>query len=407
MYTEIIEKVETIKKKHELDKKIVPETGNKDYERFFEFSPDVLCITDFNGCVQRINSSFERVFGYTEKELLARPFTDFVLQDEQQAISNELSLIINGHDSTNFENRCFSKTGDIIWLSWRTFIIPEEKLVYAIGRDITETKNGRHLLEQQSESLKEMISNKNEGLQYARLIQEALFHDPQTLNQIFPDAFIFHSSKDIIGGDFYWFTKADNTAFVTCADCTGHGVPGALLSVLGINKLHEIINSKEFQPSRILDSLNTIIYNALGKKDSEKKMWDGMDIAFYSVDFETNILEYAGANNPLYIVREGDLIELLAEKKSIGDNLNIEPFINKSFQLRKGDMIYIFSDGYADQFGGVNGKKFTKRQFKNLLVSISSMSMDSQKSGLQETIKQWMNGHEQTDDICVIGVKIS
>ncbi|MCD6017030.1 MAG: bacterio-opsin activator [Bacteroidetes bacterium] len=406
IYIETMEKVGSVKQQRELNRKIIPKLGNKDFERFFEFSPDVLCITDFNGRVQRINSSFERLFGYTEKELLTKSFTDFVLQDEQQIILNELSLITNGKGSTNFENRCFSKTGNVIWVSWRTFIIPEEKLIYAIGRDITIKKDDEYLLQHQTECLKEMISDKIEGLQYARLLQEALFHDPQTLNQIFPEAFIFHSSKDIIGGDFYWFTKSENKAFVTCADCTGHGVPGAMLSVLGINKLHEIINSHEFQPSRILDKLNTIIYKALGKKNSPKIMRDGMDAAFYSIDFETNILEYAGANNPLYILRAGDLIELSADKQSIGDDLNLAPFTNQSFQLESGDVIYVFSDGYADQFGGEKGKKFTKKQFKNLLISVSHKSMEDQKRHLQEMIEEWMFGHEQTDDICVIGVKI-
>lgn len=407
---------ETIKKNYsckaniELNKvfeKIIPQISNKDYERFFRLSPDLLCVNDFNGNIQRINPSFERIFGYTEKELKERPFMDLVIPEGKDATYDELSLIIRGKGSFNFENRCMCKNGNIIWMSWRTFFVPEERLVYAIGRDITKKKDDEYLLKHQSECLKEMVVSMNEGLQYARLLQEALFHDPQTLNHIFPEAFIFHSSKDILGGDFYWFKKAGNKAFVTAADCTGHGVPGAMLSVLGINKLHEIVNSLEFPPSKILDKLNEVIYVALGKKGDEKKMHDGMDMALYSVDLETKMLDYAGANNPLFIVRDNELIELRADKQSIGYDLNIVPFSNNTFQLRKGDLLYVFTDGYADQFGGVKGKKFAKKQFKNLLVSVSHKSMSDQKEYLQEVLEEWMFGHEQTDDICVIGVRIT
>jgi PAS domain S-box-containing protein len=408
----ILEKISPIHRNANTDtefhrhlKKLLPESKDDEYERFFELSADMLCIAGFDGFFKNVNPSFERVLGYTTEELLSRPFMDFVIQEEFAGTANELLRINAGHSPSTFENRYRCKDGSIKWLSWRSFALHEEKVIYSVARDITEEKQTQFLLKQQTEFLKELITSKNDGLEYARLLQEALFHDPATLSLIFPDSFIYHSSKDILSGDFYWFERVGNKAFVSCADCTGHGVSGALLSVLGVNKLHEIVASLEFPPSKILDKLNTVVCRALGKKYSAKKMNDGMDIALFAVDLETRRLDFSGANNPLCIVRNGELIELKADKQGIG-LLNNKPFTNTTYQLESGDMLYIFSDGYADQFGGEKGKKFTRRQFKNLLVSIADKNTDAQKENLHSALQQWMQGLEQTDDICVIGIRV-
>lgn len=258
-----------------------------------------------------------------------------------------------------------------------------------------------------AEKLEERLEDMNESLRYARLIQEALFHDPATLKEIFDESFIYYAPRDIIGGDFFWFEKVKNKAFVACADCTGHGIPGAMLSVLGISKLHETIGLLEIsEPHEILDRLNKATYRALGKKKGIKKMNDGMDIALYSIDLETNMLEYAGANNPLYIVRGDQLVEITADKQGIGTSDHPELYTKKVFQLKKGDTIYSFSDGYFDQFGGEKGKKFMIRKFKNLLMAMVGKNMKEQKKILDITIKQWMGEYDQVDDICIIGVRV-
>lgn len=387
-------------------KKNLPEIKSNQNNIFFNLSPDMLCIVGFDGFIKKINSPFDAGLGFSEEELIATPFKDFIFQEDSLNNPNHLTQMKKGNFPANFENRFLCKDGTIKWLSWTSIVIPEERNIYAIAKDITKAKEIEFRLKKQTDSFKELITQKNEGLQYALLLQEALFHDPQTLNLVFPTSFIFHSAKDILSGDFYWFEKIANKAYLACADCTGHGVAGAMLSVLGINKLHEIIPVVESSPSLILDKLNTVIYKALGKKHSQKKMTDGMDIALYSIDFETNTLEYAGANNSLYIIRNGELIELKADKQSIGENLISKPFSNTVFQLMKHDMIYVFSDGFADQFGGSKGKKFTRKQLKNLLIQIANETMAIQKNILQQTLTAWKMDYEQTDDICIIGVKV-
>jgi PAS domain S-box-containing protein len=383
----------------------VPDLEDTDSKRFFDLSPDVHCIAGFDGFFKKMNDAAMQLFGYSEREFLSRPFIEFVVEEDQSRVIHMVQQAMQGNMPVHFENRVRCKDGSAKWMAWRSFSLAEEKLIYTIGRDITSEKTTQLLLSEQARNLKDLLTYKNEGLRYARLLQDAIFHDPKSLGQIFPESFIFHLSKDIIGGDFYWFEKIGNRAFVACADCTGHGVPGAMLSVLGTSKLHELLAALEFPPSKILDKLNAIVYKALGKKNGDKRIYDGMDMSLYSVDPETNTLHYSGANNPLYIVRNGELIELPADKKSIGNVLNVGPFTDHVFQLQSGDMIYSFSDGYADQFGGHKNKKFTRKQFKKILTGVAGKTAHEQKVILEKTLKWWMLGKEQTDDVCVIGVR--
>jgi PAS domain S-box-containing protein len=379
---------------------------HNEYDLFFNLSLDMLCVIGFDGYFKKVNQSFISMLGYSEDELIASTFSDFIVAEESQLNSNQPAFGSEENFPAFFENRCICKDGTLKWLSWKLVTIPNKAYIYAIAQDITKVKEAELYSKKQTENLENLILQKNESLQYARLLQEALFHDPKTLNFIFPDSFIFHLPKDILSGDFYWFEKADNKVYVACVDCTGHGVPGAMLSVLGINKLHEIKLSLGLPPSIILDKLNTIIYNALGKRYSEKKMIDGMDMAFYSIDLETYILEYAGAHNSLLIIRNNEMIELKGDKQSIGENIISKSFTNISFQLQKNDMVYVYTDGYTDQFGGSKGKKFTSKQLKNLLALNAHETIEIQKKRLHQALDEWMIGYEQTDDICLIAVKI-
>jgi PAS domain S-box-containing protein len=377
------------------------------HKKFFELSPDMLCVIGFDGRFKKVSPAFERILGYKQNEMVSRSYSEFIHPEDDQKIINELKNLNLGSPSIHFENRYISKNGIIVWLAWRYVTVAEEKLVYAIARDITDQKKIELEMREQSEKLAELIKHKNSGLRYGQLLQEAIFHDPETLNDIFPQAFIFHSPKDIVSGDFYWFEKVHNKAILVCADSTGHGVPGSILSVLGINKLHEIISSKRHtQPSKILYHFNDVVFKALSKKkQGKKKVHDGMDISLFSVDQSTRILEYAGANNSIYIVRKGKLIELEADNFGIGIEQK-QIYANQIFQCEKDDMIYAFTDGYADQFGGEKGKKFMYKKFKALLIAISDKSAEIQKQIVTETIKTWMGTHEQIDDMCVVGVRI-
>jgi len=248
-----------------------------------------------------------------------------------------------------------------------------------------------------------------------------------------PDNFILFKPRDIVSGDFYWAAEKNGKSYYAAADCTGHGVPGAFMSMLGISFLNDIIRSAthELKPSEILDALKSKIIEALHQTGEAQEAKDGMDISLCKVNIENKTVEYAGAFNPLYIVRNGEIIIYEADRMPIGiydfdinqnftNNLiNLENgmpigiydfdinqnFTNNLINLENGDTLYTFSDGYADQFGGPKDKKFMIGRFKKMLLDIQNLTMDEQRKHIDNTIEDWMKEHDQIDDIIVIGAK--
>jgi serine phosphatase RsbU (regulator of sigma subunit)/ligand-binding sensor domain-containing protein len=263
-------------------------------------------------------------------------------------------------------------------------------------------------IQQQKDELEEKNRNIIDSIRYAQRIQEAVIPSESQFKQVFKDSFILWRPRDIVSGDFYWMMRRDNQVFVTAADCTGHGVPGAFMSIMGISFLNQITGLTETQNAA--DALNMLRHNvitSLNKEGSETATKDGMDIALCIIDFENMKMDYAGAYNPAYIIRNGELIEIKADRMPIGvherDNV---PFTNKTTELREGDLIYLFSDGYIDQFGGPKGKKFMSKRFKRLLLEIYSLPMEQQKEKLWQTIIEWRGDIEQVDDIIILGIRI-
>ncbi|MCC7302889.1 MAG: serine/threonine-protein phosphatase [Bacteroidia bacterium] len=226
--------------------------------------------------------------------------------------------------------------------------------------------------------------------------------------------FILYKPKDIVSGDFYHalahkHDSIDHELFYLCAaDCTGHGVPGALMSMIGISNLNEsIIEKKLIHPSDILNNTRKGIIAALNPEGSEEESKDGMDCVLCCFDFKNMKLEFAAANNPLWHVRDGQLTEYKPDKMPVGvHGEDMKPFTLQKIDLRKGDIIYLFTDGYADQFGGDKGKKFKYKQLQEKLMSIHTLPMEDQKKILDETFEKWRGNLEQVDDVCVIGVRI-
>jgi serine phosphatase RsbU (regulator of sigma subunit) len=224
------------------------------------------------------------------------------------------------------------------------------------------------------------------------------------------ESFILYKPKDIVAGDFYWLEsvpgpgKNDSPLVLfAAADCTGHGVPGAMVSVVCNNGLNRSVREYGLtDPGKILDKTREIVVQEFEKSEEEVK--DGMDIALCSLKGTT--LQYAGAHNPLWIIRNGELLETKANKQPIGKFDNPEPYTTHTIELQKGDSVYIFSDGFADQFGGDNGKKLKTANFKKLLLSIQKENMQKQKELIDEAFESWKGNIEQLDDVCVIGVKI-
>ncbi len=221
------------------------------------------------------------------------------------------------------------------------------------------------------------------------------------------DSFIIYLPKDIVSGDFYWVEKRGDLVIVTVADCTGHGVPGAFMSIIGHNGLNQAVNEHRLlKPSIILNYLNLSVNETLHKANEGISVRDGMDMALCVFNTKTLQLEYAGAHNPLFVVSKGELTELKADRMAIGQYTEEQKsFTNHTVQLQQGDTFYLFSDGIVDQFGGEKGKKFKKAQLRDLLQTLGHLPMEEQKSRILDYYKQWMGDLEQIDDMCIIGVK--
>lgn len=250
-----------------------------------------------------------------------------------------------------------------------------------------------------------------DSINYAKKIQNAILPHESIVKKLLPESFILYKPKDIVSGDFFWIEQKGDAILFSAVDCTGHGVPGAMMSVLGFNLLSQAVNEKGLtSPSAILKHLDIGINQSLRKTTEENSMKDGMDLSLCSINLKTLELNYAGAYNPLWIVKNasGEFLEIKADKKPIGANLEGEAgaYKNHSIQLQKGDCVYVFTDGFADQFGGSKGKKFMYRPMKELLSSISGKPMQNQMNILENTIYTWQGEHEQVDDILVIGVRV-
>lgn len=263
-------------------------------------------------------------------------------------------------------------------------------------------------IENKNEELEILYKQVTDSIHYAKRIQDTILPTPNVVKQLLPDSFILFKPKDIVSGDFYWIERKNNLVYFAAVDCTGHGVPGAFMSLVGHNILKDIIkNTTATKPSEILDRLREGVVNTLRVDDSGKQAKDGMDMTLCAIDYDTMELQYAAAFNPLYIVRNGELLLYPANKfpigSYVGDKVN---FDNHTIKLQKNDQIFIFSDGYADQFGGPNGKKFMVGNFRKLLTQIAELPSKRQKEKLDETLLTWQGSQEQVDDVLVIGVKV-
>jgi serine phosphatase RsbU (regulator of sigma subunit) len=261
----------------------------------------------------------------------------------------------------------------------------------------------------------EELNEKNEDLlssiHYARLIQNAILPSEDRFRKVLPGSFVFHRPRDIVSGDFYWLQEHDDKIMVAAVDCTGHGVPGAFMSIIGNNSLNAAVREEGLTtPSLVLDSLNRGVSSTLTLQAdiNDVGIKDGMDIAFVTIDYKNKKIQYAGAYNPLYIIRDGQLIETKGDKFPIGLSIDdrLKLFTNHTFDLIEGDVVYIFSDGYPDQFGGPMGKKFKYEQFRNLLLEIHELSPRKQFKQVSNRFEEWMGDLVQVDDVIVIGFRV-
>ena len=270
----------------------------------------------------------------------------------------------------------------------------------------------RILLEKQSKELKLQREEIIGSINYAKRIQSAILPPEIHFNELLNENFIFYRPKEIVSGDFYWIKRVKNYTILACADCTGHGVPGAFMSMLGISLFNEIVERREItRPNQILNEMREQMKQSLRQVGNKEEPKDGMDLALCVIDNSNNVIQFSGANNPLYIFRnnngEQEFKEITGDPMPVGFYSSDElSFSNHIIQLHPGDTYYIFSDGYFDQNGGEKNHRFSSAKFKKLLSDIHDQPMDDQKIILDQTLKDWMGGHNQRDDILVIGVRV-
>ena len=259
---------------------------------------------------------------------------------------------------------------------------------------------------------KELIELKNkditDSINYAKRIQQALLPHTKQIEENLKESFILFKPRDIVSGDFYWFTKTKTHIIIALADCTVHVVPGALMSMIGLNLLNQIVNDQKVDtPAKVLALLDEKIYSSLNKNSQTEHSSDGMDISLCAINLSDNTMQFSGANRPILIHRDGELIEHKPNKFPIGGlYTNDKQFTDVDIQLKENDIIYFFTDGFVDQFGGKKGKKLKYSAFKEILKDVANHNLQKQHQLINKKFELWKGELEQLDDVCVMGVKI-
>jgi serine phosphatase RsbU (regulator of sigma subunit) len=286
-------------------------------------------------------------------------------------------------------------------------VMSQTRSLYKARKLLKEKEQALNQIEKQKIELEIRDKNITDSLIYAQRIQEAILPSEDYFRRRFRDSFIFFRPKDIVSGDFYWIGEKGDKIFVVGADCTGHGVPGALMSMIGLEIIEKTINEDNIEkPSVILAVLNRGLEKTFSReKNIGTIIRDGMDIGICVIDKKEKKVEYSGAFFPLYLIRDNSLIEIKGDKFIIGMNPQGISYNVNEIELKKDDVLYLFSDGYVDQFGGNENKKFMYRRFRYLLTTIHRFPMDDQKSILEDNIRTWIGRNPQLDDMMVIGFK--
>ena len=374
-------------------------------------------ICEPNGTLEWVNPGMIRLLGYTLADWKKQGKTIQEISHNPD-ILEKVNNSINSKKSISYESLNITKDGRKLWIhSTLTPILNEQgdiKKLVVIDTDITDRKNTESIIHEKNREITDSIHS-------AKRIQHALLASDSLLKKSLPEHFVLYKPKDIVSGDFYWANVIDNKFVMITADCTGHGVPGAFMSLLNISYLNEAIIEKRIDsPEKILEYVRSQIISTLNPEGSEIESKDGMDAVLCIYDFKNLWLRFACANNPLWILRNNDLIKYKPDKMPVGmHHGELKPFSVNTIGLRKGDIIYTFTDGYADQFGGqqlspgdsnwkmqAQGKKFKYKALKEILLSIQKLPMVEQKEVLYSTFENWKGDLEQVDDVLIIGIRV-
>lgn len=372
----------------------------------------VLVEINKEGEIQFVSSSVKNVLGYSPEQLIGRNWQDSsVCTDTELKFFNKgLRKILRKNSVLNeisYEQQLKNIFGKDKWILWSAKVENNDSII-AIGQDITEFKKNLLLLKQKNNELDFRQSETIKSIEYASRLQSSIFPSIESFKPYFKDAFIFNRPKDIIGGDYFFLHKIDNKVIIAMVDCTGHGVPGALLTVVANAIFKEIIvNKRKTNPSEILYLLDNELNETINSRSDIATNYDGMDVAIGVFDTDNRTLTFSGAFRPVIIIRENELIELKPNKFPIGFYGDVEKtFTNREIDLNEGDSLYFFTDGFVDQFGGERNKKFTNKRFKELLLFTQSLEFEEQESFFAYALNNWKQNEPQIDDITILGIKI-
>jgi len=361
-------------------------------------------IFNSDGDIEWVNDGFSRLLGVSLDEFVIRYgrnlFTSSLNTNIYEAVNESIKL----HRSVNYTGHTVTNAGRELWIqtTLTPILDPNDKVLkyIAIDSDVTKIKQAENEIARQKQQIMDSII-------YARRIQSAVLPPEELIEKVFAEHMIVYRPKDIVSGDFYWIREVADKIFIAVADSTGHGVPGALMSMLGVAFLNEIVNRLPVpRADQVLNELRERVKISLRQTGKRNEPQDGMDIALMVIDKESREIEFAGANNPLFIISGETQIELKADWMPIGIFIREKPFSKQTYMYHPGDMLYMFSDGLPDQFGGPDGKKFMLKRLKKVFYDNRKELMNKQQEVLNKTLDEWQGRHRQMDDILVMGIKL-
>jgi serine phosphatase RsbU (regulator of sigma subunit)/Tfp pilus assembly protein PilF len=354
---------------------------------------------------------FKNAYYYADS---ARTYKDSVINATSIASLNEMSkkfdsekkqLKIEKLSTENTFKEKQNKTQKVFLMVVGIALFISVVLGVFVLKQYKDKHKANQIIVSQKETLEEKQKEIIDSISYAKHLQEAILPTEKSVKSYFPESFILYQPKDIVAGDFYWLENKNDLTFIAAADCTGHGVPGAMVSVVCSNALHRVVKELNvLDPGNILDKTRELVLETFTRNN--KNINDGMDVSLACVNCKTGELLWSGANNPLWYIQNNSMVEITANKQPVGKTENMKTFTTHRIQLQKGDTFYLFTDGYADQFGGPKGKKFKYKSFKELLLQNANQDLESQKTHLEQTFNNWKGNLEQVDDVCIIGVRI-
>ncbi|MBI5540494.1 MAG: SpoIIE family protein phosphatase [Bacteroidia bacterium] len=371
----------------------------------------VIVVND-QGSVDYVSSSSLKILGFESKQLLGDAWWNLTRNSEEETeivknITRKMfSQCQKGLYPQPYERLLKTSSGKNKWILWNTTVGPSNTMV-AIGYDITDRKTSEQKLLKANVSLAQHNAEMLESINYAKRIQQSILPAKCKIEQLFNGGFVLYKPKDIVSGDFYWFYEKPDAYYIAAIDCTGHGVPGALLSVLAHSLLKKVIEGSNLcEPAQILYELDLELHRELNS-GKEFMASDGMDISLCKILKDKSKAVFSGAFRPMIMIREGCITEFKGNRNPIGFYGGAEKLFEQTeIDLCANDTFYMFSDGYIDQFGGEKLKKLNRRRFKELLLTMETMDMSEQEAFLEYSINNWKQDCEQTDDIVVIGIRI-